>query len=185
MWRRASVTLRRCQTEFQLCNLEVFLQRQPARSFGGIIKLIRKCLFYSKENPKRKQLTSPPRFHKAIIFSANAPSEWRSSNVLILGVNLEANDSLHKCWVWMALRLRGALRDVFIDAARDGGCQRRRKSTESAPLELLWKWTQFFFFLLRIQDWQKKVFWHLLQNLKRLMSRRKDQYLYLKQRWAN
>lgn len=45
--------------------------------------------------------------------------------------------------------------------------------------------TVFFFSLLRIQDWQKKVFWHLLQNLKRLMSRRKDQYLYLKQRWAN
>lgn len=85
------------QIEFQLRNLEVSLQRQPARSFGGIIKLVRKCLFYSKENPERTQLTSPPHFHKEIIFSANAPGEWRSLNVFILGVNLEANESLHKC----------------------------------------------------------------------------------------
>lgn len=139
-----------------------------------------------QRKPQKKAINQSATLSQSNYLFANAPSEWRSSNVLILGVNLEANDSLHKCWVWMALRLRGALRDVFIDAARDGGCQRRRKSTESAPLELLWKWTQFFFFfLLRIQDWQKKVFWHLLQNLKRLMSRRKDRYLYLKQRWAN
>lgn len=50
-----------------------------------------------KKTLKRKQLTSPPHFHEAIIFSVNAPSEWCSLNVLILGVNLEANESLHKC----------------------------------------------------------------------------------------
>lgn len=52
------------------------------------MKLVRKRLFISNKILKRKQLTSTPPFHKAILFSVNASSERCSLNVLLLACEL-------------------------------------------------------------------------------------------------
>lgn len=75
----------------------------------------------------------------------------------------------------MALRRPG----VFIGAARMAGANGAESLQKALRYSFCESEHNFSFFSSDARLGKKKVFWHLLQNLKRLMSRRKEQNIYL------